>query len=87
MAEEHRSGLQGLDHEAHAFVLRVWREEGARHARWRGQITHVVSGTRRPVLSLGAISLFVAGYLARMGVVLPLFWRIRRWLDHPRDGV
>lgn len=83
MAEETGPGMSGGEPDSHAFVLRVWREEGGRRARWRGHITHVASGTRRSLLRLGEIGLFVGGYLAQMGVAMPLLWRIRRWLGRP----
>lgn len=84
MADDSGAAPRKTDPDAHAFVLRVWREDGARRPGWRGQITHVASGTRRHVLRLGEIGLFVGGYLVELGVVLPLLWRLRRRLGPPR---
>jgi hypothetical protein len=70
----------GLEPDTHAFVMKVWREDTARRPGWRGHIVHVASGTRSPLLRLDTIGLFVGGYLEELGVALPLWWRIRRWL-------
>lgn len=64
---------------SHAFVVRVWREDG-RQPVWRGQITHVGSRTRLAVTHLDQLSLFICEYLEELRVVLPLRWRLRRWL-------
>jgi hypothetical protein len=71
----------------HAFVVKVWREEGAQSSRgtaWRGHITHVASGRRRYVTSLGELDLFIAQYLVALEIRLPLFWRICQWVAHKR---
>ncbi|HMQ32796.1 MAG TPA: hypothetical protein PKD53_18850 [Chloroflexaceae bacterium] len=65
---------------SHAFVLRVWREEGPRRPLWRGQITHVGSGARRSLTRLGQLEAFLCDYLEQLRVALPLAWRVRRWL-------
>ena len=68
----------------HAFVVRVWREDGAARAHrapWRGNITHVTSGRRRHITSIGQLDLFVVHYLHMLHVRLPLFWRLYRWFD------
>lgn len=70
---------------SHAFVVRVWREDGRRPV-WRGQITHVGSGMRRSVTRLEQLSLFICEYLAALEVSLPLLWRVRRWLDQRQDA-
>lgn len=69
---------------SHAFVVRVWREDGQRPV-WRGQIIHVGSGARRSVTRLEQLSLFICEYLAALQVALPPLWRLRRWLDQ-REG-
>jgi hypothetical protein len=84
MAEDTGAGPRQRDPDAHAFVLRVWREDGAKRPGWRGHITHVASGTRRPILRLGEVGLFVGDYLVELGVVLPLVWRLRRLLGRPQ---
>jgi hypothetical protein len=56
---------------SHSFVIRLWLEETkeeAGRAVWRGHITHVLSGERRSVQTLVAISSFIASYLEAMGV-------------------
>lgn len=66
-----------------SFVIRLWIEEPAagRHAaRWRGQITHVTSGTRRYVERLADIVIFIAGYLEGAGARTPRLWRTACWL-------
>jgi hypothetical protein len=65
----------------HSFVVKVWREDGAARACravWHGHITHVASGRRRHISSIGQLNLFVVHYLDMLHVRLPLFWRIYR---------
>jgi hypothetical protein len=55
----------------HPFVVKVWLEETAEvtgQATWRGHITHVPSGRRRYIQSLGEIIAFIAPYLRAMGL-------------------
>jgi hypothetical protein len=80
MAEDSDREPRGLEPDTHSFVVKVWREDGARRPGWRGHILHVASGTRRPLLHLDAIGLFVGGYLEQLGIALPIVWRIHRWL-------
>lgn len=66
--------------DTHSFIVKVWLEEtgaekstanatgAARQPRWRGHITHVVSGERRYLQSLAEVKAFIEGYLMRMGV-------------------
>ena len=77
-----------IEPNTHAFVVKVWREDGAdtaRGAAWRGHITHVVSGQRRYVTSLGELDRFIAVYLVALRIRLPLRWRICQWLDRTRN--
>jgi hypothetical protein len=63
-------GYHGEEHPTHSFVMRVWIEHAARPnsaASWRGHITHVQSGDRRAVDSLGDIQRFVAAHLPQSG--------------------
>jgi hypothetical protein len=72
----------------HAFVVKVWREEGGRPARgaaWRGHITHVASGQRRYVTSMYQLDTFIVLYLRALNVRLPLLWRICQWLNRSMD--
>lgn len=70
--------------ETHSFVVKIWLEETADetpHPVWRGHITHVASGHRRYVNTLGGITSFVAPYLAGWHIKLPLRERIGLWLN------
>lgn len=56
---------------AHSFIVRIWLEEeasGNRDAVWRGQVTHVPSGTQRYVKQLDDLHAFIIPYLEAMGV-------------------
>jgi hypothetical protein len=56
---------------SHSFIIKVWVEDMALEKNgntWRGHITHVISGTRRYLKSLGDVSLFIAPYIEAMGV-------------------
>ncbi|RME01413.1 MAG: hypothetical protein D6816_12340 [Bacteroidetes bacterium] len=64
----------------HSFLIRIWREEGARPA-WRGHITHIPSGERRYFEELSTISLFVLPYLEEMGVLPGMYWRLKIWFQ------
>jgi len=69
--------------DSQAFIVRIWVEEIDRVAGqtvWRGHITHVPSGERRYIKSLGDIEMFIAGYLERLDVKLRWSWRMWRWL-------
>lgn len=66
------AAMDSYEPDTHSFVVKIWLEEREAEdatPRWRGHITHVVSGERRYLKSLGELMGFVEGYLARMGVV------------------
>jgi hypothetical protein len=66
-----------------SFIIRIWVEERADEGGqgvWRGHITHVPSGERRYLKTLGEIGDFIAPYLEEMGVIIGVRWRLRRWL-------
>lgn len=68
----------------HSFVVKIWLEETpdeTKYPIWRGHITHVASGQRRYVNSLGGITGFIAPYLVGWYVKLPLCERICLWLN------
>ena len=70
----------GAEHPTQSFIVRIWIEEPAeprRGATWRGHITHVQSGRRRPVDSLAGIHRFIVGHLAAVGVRPGVVDRIR----------
>lgn len=60
-----------------SFMLRIWPIAPARRRSplWRGTITHVQSGERRGVQSLGEVVRFIRPYLRRLGMA----WRSRWW--------
>lgn len=67
----------------HPFIVKIWLEETAveaGQATWRGHITHVPSGERRPVKDLDDIVAFIVPYLEAMGVEFGVRWRMKRWL-------
>jgi hypothetical protein len=56
-----------------SFVVSIWLEETVSEAgvaTWRGQITHVPSGTQSYIKRLSDLSVFIAPYLQEMGVQL-----------------
>lgn len=64
-----------------SFITKIWLEETveeAGRAMWRGHVTHVPSGERRYVKTLGDIERFIALYLEEMGVRLGRLERVRR---------
>jgi len=56
---------------SHAFVIRIWVEEGARAA-WRGHVTHVASGAHRYFAELGEMVEFVRPFVQRQGTDAPV---------------
>lgn len=71
---------------AHAFVLRLWREEGGPRQRafWRGTITHLPGGERQTVQHLSEVIAFIVQYLEQLGVGVALAWRLVRWAQGRR---
>ncbi len=72
-----------IEFNTHSFIVKIWLEEPAdkhRKGRWRGHITHVPSGERRYLKSLGGIPAFIVPYLIAMGVRLEPYWRLRNLL-------
>lgn len=76
--------MESYEPDTHSFVVKTWleetREEGGR-ARWRGHITHVVSGERRYLQSLAEITSFIENYLVSMGVSPETHPPRPRWLS------
>lgn len=58
--------MTSLEANTHAFVVRVWREEGG-HMTWRGHITHVLSGRRSSFNNLESILTIITSFLAEDG--------------------
>lgn len=68
----------------HSFIIKIWREETSAdtsQAGWRGHITHVPGGERRYLKKLDDISTFIKPYIDKMGVKLPMRWRLKQWLN------
>lgn len=68
------------EHPTLSFVVRIWIEEPAAArsgAIWRGHITHVQSGDRRAVDTLGEVEGFIVCRLAEMSVRWRAIDRIR----------
>ena len=64
-----------------SFIIKIWLEETAAENRrtiWRGHITHVPSGERRYIKSLGEIIDFIFLYLEAMHAKIEIYWCIRR---------
>ena len=75
------------EHDSHSFIVKVWLEETvqeAGRAKWRGHITHVLSGERRYLQTLSGITDFIMPYLERMGVKSGFPSRLRRRLRGKR---
>jgi len=71
----------------HSFVIKIWLEESAAEAgraRWRGHISHVATGQRHHVQSLGDLPAFVAPYLRQMGVEIDVARDLQLWLQEER---
>ena len=76
--------MESYEPDTHSFVVKTWLEETEEEAgcvRWRGHITHVVSGERRYLQSLAEITSFIESYLVNMGVPPEARPRRPRWLD------
>lgn len=78
--------MDRIEAHTHSFVIRIWLEEpadGAGTARWRGHITHVLTGERRYLQDLDDVSAFIAPYIEEMGDgenPRPSLWaRLRSW--------
>jgi hypothetical protein len=67
----------------HSFVIKIWRETlraGSNRATWRGYITHVPNGERHYLRRLTDVKLFIAAYLAQMGIRVGVVLGARLWL-------
>lgn len=73
----------GIEPNAHSFIVKIWIEEPAEKTglgRWRGHITHVLTGNRRYFEDLGEVVRFITLYLEQMNVRFGKLWKIRHWL-------
>jgi hypothetical protein len=67
----------------HSFIVKIWLEETFEEtgkARWRGRITHVLSGERRYLEDLSDIGIFILPYLDSMKIRSGFRWRVWKWL-------
>ena len=67
----------------HSFIVKLWLEDaGGKKKRrvWRGYITHVPTGARRYLKSLGDITEFIRGYLDGSDAKVGSTSRARNWL-------
>ncbi len=66
-----------------SFIIKIWLDDDDKESNkiiWRGHMTHVATGQRRHFDSLLETSALMGPYLEEMGVKLPIYWRIYRWL-------
>ena len=71
-----------IEPRAEVFVVKIWRESGQVKdaAAWRGYITHVATGRRRYITTIGELALVIVDYLAALQVQMPWYWRVwARW--------
>jgi hypothetical protein len=69
--------------EVHSFIVKVWLEETLAEggkAKWRGHITHVLTGRRRYLQNLSIIPAFIMPYLEEMGVRFGPLAKLWLWL-------
>lgn len=63
-----------LEDETHSFVVTILLEETpeeSEQAKWRGHITHVLSGDQRYFDDLSKMIDFIIPYMEKMGIKLP----------------
>ena len=56
-----------VEQRSHSFIVKIWLEEEATEAGpplWRGHVTHVASGVRRHIQSLGELVAILDPYLS-----------------------
>jgi hypothetical protein len=67
-----------------SFIIKVWIElpdedAAAQTGEWQCQITHVESGERRRLKHVREAVYFMLPRLARLGVRLSGWWRLKLW--------
>ena len=58
--------MNQIELDTHSFVIKIWLEEIIElsgRALWRGHITHVASGEKKPLKSMREIVPFIGDYL------------------------
>lgn len=85
--EEPEEAGSFIEPDTHSFVVKVWLEETAVETNspvWRGHITHVASGQRRYIQSVGSIPHFIWPHLRKWQIKLPLRDRFCLWLTRQK---
>jgi hypothetical protein len=67
--------MEPLEKHTHSFIVKIWRERSGRSFIWRGHITHVPDGVRRPLRRLCEVGAFIRPYLRQMSVS-PLWYEL-----------
>lgn len=73
-----------VDHDRHAFVIRLWREPGQESADarlWRGTIEHIPSGDRRAVTGMADVTGFIEEHLDILARRHRWQHAVRAWLS------
>lgn len=76
--------MPSIKPDTYSFIIKLWMEEASgmpRSSLWRGHITHVPSGERRYLKSLGDITRFIEAYMEEMGADASQGERVCRWLQ------
>ncbi len=58
--------MKPFETNVHSFVIRLWQEDPAEKsnaAKWRGHITHVLSGKKRYIEQINEIDPFISRFL------------------------
>ncbi len=75
--------------ETQSFIVKVWLEETVEEAgrpRWRGHVTHVMSGERRYLENLASVTAFIRPYLESWGVKFSACERLYFFLNDKRQS-
>ena len=67
----------------HTFVLKLWltdQQEQAGKREWHGHLDHAATGKRTYFSNFPQLNSQLYGYLDQLGVQLPLWWRVYKWL-------
>lgn len=78
----HDDDLSLYESNTHLFIVKIWLEESAEEANnaiWRGHITYVPTGKRKPLQTLGQIDEFITPWLEQMGVRIGCSWRVKKF--------
>lgn len=76
-------GGDEIESNTHSFIVRMWSEEADEatgRIRWRGHLTHVLSGKRHYIKELSDIPSLIATYLGVRKTKTRRWERVKRWL-------